>query len=143
MSMVRVEGADGRASVRAESSAAAFAALRCRDDILQAMFWLRGEGFASEGDNESLARFLGVDAALVRDQLAALRRDGFVEQVDDRFFLSEVGVQEGGRRFADEFADLQLTAHGECPPDCPHCEGIDRASCSHCAIEPSPRPSWA
>ncbi|MBA2487848.1 MAG: hypothetical protein H0V36_00810 [Chloroflexi bacterium] len=141
--MLRVDGPEERPSFGAEAAAAGLAALRCRDDILQAMFWLRGEGFANEGDEESLARFLGVDAALVRDQLAVLTRDGFLEQVDDRFLLSEVGVQEGGRRFADEFADLQLTAHGECPPDCPHCEGIDRASCSHCGIEPSPRPPWA
>lgn len=143
MSAPRIAGSDARRSDGAEASAAGLAALRCRDDILQAMFWLRGEGFGSATDHESLARFLSVDAALVRDQLVVLTRDGLLEQEDGRFLLSEVGVHEGGRRFADEFADLQLTAHGECAPDCPHCEGIDRSSCSHCGTEPSLRPPWA
>ncbi len=108
-------------------------ALQCRDDILQAMFWLRGEGFGEESDTASLASFLVVDEGLLREQTSALVVDGLLEEDDGRYRLSEIGVREGGRRFADEFADLQKTAHGECGPDCPICRGISRDKCVHCA----------
>ncbi len=109
------------------------AALRCRDDILQAMFWMRGEGFGEDTDAAALSRLISADVALIADQLAVLVTDGHLEPVRERYRLSATGQQEGGRRFADEFAGLQLTAHGECPPDCPHCEGIARDGCTHCA----------
>ncbi len=108
-------------------------ALRCRDDILQAMFWMLGEGFGEDSDTQGLARLISADAVLVAEQIAVLVADGQLEPVGARFRLSAVGQHEGGRRFADEFAGLQLTAHGECPPDCPHCEGIARDGCTHCA----------
>jgi len=108
-------------------------ALRCRDDILQAMFWMRGEGFGEDTDAAALSRLISADVALIADQLAVLVTDGHLEPVGERYRLSATGQQEGGRRFADEFAGLQLTAHGECPPDCPHCEGIARDGCTHCA----------
>jgi len=109
------------------------AVLRCRDDILQAMFWMRGEGFGEETDAAALSRLISADVDLITDQLAALVTDGHLEPVGESYRLSVTGQQEGGRRFADEFAGLQLTAHGECPPDCPHCEGIARDGCTHCA----------
>ncbi|MBA2314479.1 MAG: hypothetical protein H0V87_03750 [Chloroflexi bacterium] len=112
---------------------AGLAAMRCRDDILQALYWLRGEGFGADADADAIARLVTLDAGLVREQLAQLVGEGLLEARGSRFQLTDAGSREGGRRFADEFADLQLTAHGECAPDCPHCEGIDRAEgCSHC-----------
>lgn len=108
-------------------------ALRCRDDILQAMYWLRGEGFGENADARSLAGFLVLDEDMLREQLALLAEDGYLEESGGSYWLSEVGVREGGRRFADEFADLQKTAHGECGPDCPVCKGVPRDACAHCA----------
>ncbi len=108
-------------------------ALRCRDDILQAMYWMRGEGFGEEADARSLAGFLVLDEGLLSEQLTILTEDGYLEESGGRYRLSEIGVREGGRRFADEFADLQKTAHGECGPDCPVCKGIPRDACAHCA----------
>jgi len=110
-------------------------ALRCRDDILQAMYWMRGEGFGKEADARSLSGFLVVDEGLLREQLAFLAREGYLEESGGRYRLSELGIREGGRRFADEFAGLQGTAHGECAPDCPHCQGVPRDRCVHCADE--------
>lgn len=107
--------------------------LRCRDDILQAMYWMRGEGFGDEVDAESLGSLLVVDGALLRAQLAVLAADGLLEQDGSRYRLSAEGVREGGRRFADEFSDLQKTAHGECGPDCPICKGQPRDACAHCS----------
>lgn len=107
--------------------------LRCRDDILQSMFWMRGEGFAEEADVQMLTAFMAVDDATLSKQLAILVEDGYLEVTEGRYRLSEVGSQEGGRRFADEMNDLQKTAHGECGPDCPVCKGLSRDSCPHCA----------
>lgn len=108
-------------------------ALRCRDDILQSMYWMRGEGFAEEADVQTLITFMAEDEAMLREQLAILVADGHLEERDGRYRLSESGSREGGRRFADEMTDLQKTAHGECGPDCPVCAGMSRDSCPHCA----------
>ena len=108
-------------------------ALRCRDDILQAMYWMRGEGFGEEADAGMLQSFLVVDEALLREQLEILVEEGYLEETGGRYRLSALGVKEGGRRFADEFSDLQHMAHGDCGPDCPHCKGIPRDACVHCA----------
>ncbi len=110
-------------------------ALRCRDDILQAMYWMRGEGFGEEADVQMLQSFLVVDEALLREQLEILAEEGYLEESNGRYRLSELGVKEGGRRFADEFSGLQSTAHGDCGPDCPTCKGVPRDSCAHCAPE--------
>lgn len=115
------------------------AALRCRDDILQAMYWMRGEGFGEEADAGSLVSFLAVDEGLLREQLVILVEEGYLEEYGGRYRLSELGVREGGRRFADEFAGLQRTAHGQCGPDCPHCRDIPRDNCVHCPPDGSER----
>ena len=112
------------------------AALRCRDDILQAMYWMRGEGFGEEADVQMLRSFLVVDEVLLREQLGILAEEGYLlEESEGRYRLSELGVTEGGRRFADEFSSLQSTAHGDCGPECPTCKGVPRDACLHCAPE--------
>jgi hypothetical protein len=111
------------------------AALRCRDDILQAMYWMRGEGFGEETDGQMLQSFLVVDEDLLQEQLGILAEEGYLEEVGGRYRLSELGIKEGGRRFADEFSGLQSTAHGDCGPECPTCKGVPRDSCAHCAPE--------
>jgi len=108
-------------------------ALRCRDDILQSMYWMRGEGFAEDADVQTLITFMAEDEAMLTEQLTILVADGHLEESDGRYRLSDSGSKEGGRRFADEMTDLQKTAHGECGPDCPVCAGMSRDSCPHCA----------
>src|SRR4028119_421771 len=106
------------------------AALRCRDDILQAMYWMRGEGFGEETDGQMLQSFLVVDEDLLQEQLGTLAEEGYLEESRGRYRLSELGIKEGGRRFADEFSGLQSTAHGDCGPECPTCKGVPRDSCA-------------
>lgn len=115
-------------------------ALRCRDDILQAMYWMRGEGFGEDADVNSLVSFLALEESLLREQLGILVEEGYLEESGGRYRLSELGSKEGGRRFADEFSGLQETAHGECGPECPHCQGIPRDACVHCAPDEEPAP---
>ena len=108
--------------------------LRCRDDILQVMYWMRGEGFGEHHTTASLAGFLVVEDLFLKRQLAVLVEDGLLILGDGAYSLSDDGVREGGRRFHDEFADLQKSAHGECGPDCPYCKGIRGEDCPHCQI---------
>lgn len=112
-----------------------FEDLRCRDEILQAMFWMRGENLHAQADASILARFLAVERPLLEEQLAALDRSGHVRRRNGGYVLTELGQQEGGRRFADEFSGLQSTAHGDCGPECPTCKGVPRDACLHCAPE--------
>ena len=92
-----------------------------RGEILQALYWMRGEGLAEEIQPSALAEFLVADAVTVSDQLARLAIEGYLEQVvgaTDRFRLTERGAAEGARSFRDEFAELTRATHGECSSDC-------------------------
>lgn len=97
--------------------------LAAQDEVLQVMFWMRGEGIAEEVSAAEIARFtgasenaaLGVLERLVGRSLVARARG----DASARFRLTADGVREGGRRFADEFADLTKPGHGECnDPEC-------------------------
>jgi hypothetical protein len=107
-------------------------ALQCRDDTLQVMYWMRGEGLGADVDLTQLASFLTVGEGFLREQVAILIEEGMIAGSSGRYWLTEQGLREGGRRFHDEFADLQKTAHGECGPDCPYCKGIRGEDCPHC-----------
>ena len=99
-----------------------------RSEILQVMYWLRGEGFGEEVDASVIERFLGVDASTGIEYLDQLVEEGLIERIGDLYTLSELGRREGGLEFAQSFEDLTNQAHGECGPDCPHCfppEGVD------------------
>lgn len=97
--------------------------LEAQDEILQVMYWLRGEGLARDVSPADVSRFTGASESDVATVLTLLVGRGLVSavrgDVGQRFALSSGGVREGGRRFADEFADLTKPGHGECnDPDC-------------------------
>lgn len=99
-----------------------------RSEILQVMYWLRGEGFGEEVDAAQIERFLGVEAESGVAYLDQLVEEGLIDRVGDLYSLSELGRKEAGFEFAQSFEDLTNQAHGECGPDCPHCfppEGVD------------------
>lgn len=97
---------------------AALAALYWRSEILQVMYWLRGEGLGEVVDPPMLERFLGVDAQVGVGYLDRLVCDGYLDAVRDGYVLSESGLAEGRTEFALSFADLTRPAHGECSADC-------------------------
>ena len=94
--------------------------LQARDEVLQVMFWMLGENIAHELDAAYVARFLALPERVIADALEVLARERLVLHgaSADRYRLSEDGIREGGRRFADEFRDLTKQAHGECAPGC-------------------------
>jgi hypothetical protein len=89
-----------------------------RSEILQVMYWLRGEGFADQVDAQLLERFLGVDAEIGVQYLDRLVEEGYVEAVGGRYSLSETGRREGALEFATAFEELTRPSHGECSDDC-------------------------
>ena len=111
-------------------------ALYWRDEILQVMYWYKGEGFGERVSVRDLRTFLPADEELLASQMEAMVVDGYLARCDDtptpRYTFTEYGAREGARRFADEFSDITMQGHGECGPDCPHCKGVARDECVHC-----------
>jgi hypothetical protein len=107
-----------------------------RDEVLQVMYWYRGEGFGETVTTQELQLFLPADEGLLNAQLERMVGEGYLVHAGDgpvpRYAFTDYGAREGARRFADEFAGLTSQGHGECGPDCPHCKGIPRDSCVHC-----------
>ena len=96
--------------------------LRWRDELLQILYWMRGEGLGEAVSPGDLLPFLPGGEAQVREHLERLVAEGYARRVEGsppRYALTDLGVREGGRRFADAFAGLTRQAHGECnDPDC-------------------------
>ncbi len=108
-----------------------------RDEILQVMYWYRGEGFGEIIAARDLMTFLPADEHFLTSQLDCMVIEGYLVRQDDaptpRYTFTEYGAREGARRFADEFSGLTGQAHGECGPNCPHCRDIPRDRCVHCS----------
>jgi hypothetical protein len=92
-----------------------------RSEILQAMYWMDGEGIASAVSPSRLAEFLDTTPDAMATLVGQLVRDGFLRPLDDdpgRVVMTEAGRNEGARSFGDEFAELTRPAHAECGPGC-------------------------
>lgn len=105
------------------------------DEILQVMYWLRGENIAQDVAPQELARWVALDAAQIEPLLERLVDSNLVEHVADRelrYRLTSSGAFEGGRRFADEFSDLTKPGHYECAdPNCECKRSGNPADCVH------------
>jgi hypothetical protein len=93
-------------------------ALRVRDEVLQAMYWMRSEGLADAPGADELARFLAVPAGTLSPYLERFESDGYLARVEGGWKLTEFGAETGKRTFAEEFADLTRPTHGDCDEDC-------------------------
>ena len=91
-----------------------------QDEVLQVMYWMRGEGFGTKLTTVNLQRFLQASDDVLQVNLSQLAKNGLVNlNVDGKYELTEAGVKEGGRRFADEFEGMLKQGHYECnDPDC-------------------------
>jgi hypothetical protein len=89
-----------------------------RDEILQLMYWLRGEGLLEDVASDDLRRFLEADPGRLEERLVQLVQDGYLEPAREekgRYQLSALGIEEGRRRFVDEFAPfVGRESHGAC-----------------------------
>ena len=93
-------------------------ALRVREEVLQAMYWMRSEGFGDSPRVDELARFLAVPEGTLGVYLERFVDEGYLVGAGDGFALTERGADLGKRTFAEEFADLTRPGHGECDEDC-------------------------
>jgi hypothetical protein len=93
-------------------------ALKIRDEVLQAMYWMAGEGLAEAPTAEELSRFLAVPPATLSVYLEEFVRTRYLVRKGDRFRMTPKGAELGKRSFADEFAGLTGPTHGECDEDC-------------------------
>lgn len=125
------------------AGADALDALFWRSEILQALYWLQGEGLASDSTPTALASFLVADPEVVGQQVVRLVGEGFLEPAADpaRIRLTALGLREGGRSFKDEFEGLTRPAHYECGPGC-WCKDPDHFGepCPNHQPAPAPAP---
>ncbi len=94
--------------------------LKSRDEILQVMYWMTGEGLGSEFSIADLQKFLAGEQAVLAEDLQVMVSSGLLQNSrSDTFALTDQGKLEGGRRFADEFESMVKPGHFECDePDC-------------------------
>ncbi|MDQ3829836.1 MAG: hypothetical protein M3361_11140 [Candidatus Tectomicrobia bacterium] len=101
-----------------------FQAIYWRDEILQLMFWLRGEGLFEDVAPDDLRRFLEADPGRLEERLEQLVQEGYLDSSSGdgrRYRLNALGIEEGRRRFVDEFTPfLGRESHVVCGD--PACE---------------------
>lgn len=96
--------------------------LRWRDELLQVMYWMLGEGLGARPTVSQIQTFLGADPLAVGYSLERMAGEGYVRELGEGCFeLTALGMTDGKRSFADEFSALTHQAHGECSPDCTFC----------------------
>src|ERR687885_591213 len=77
-----------------------------RDGIPQLMFWLRGEALLEDVAPDDLRRFLETDPGRLEERLEQLVQEGYLDPAPGetrRYRLTALGIDEGRRRFVDEF----------------------------------------
>lgn len=104
---------------------AALDALFWRDEILQVLFWMQGEGLVQAASAEDLLPFLQGERDTIARYLEKFADEGYLiretggnERSEMRYALSNRGEEEGARRFSEAFSGMQKQGHGACSSDC-------------------------
>ena len=99
--------------------------LHWQDEILQMMYWMRGEKLGDSATPDQLNRFLNLEPTALETALQRLLAHRLIcvhagASRQTAFQLTERGIEEGERRFMDEFASyLGHESHIECSdPNC-------------------------
>jgi len=101
-----------------------------REEVLQICYWYQGEGFGDEYTPTVLNTFLNCDVDAIGEAFVELHEQGFLKPIKGNaasYKFTKKGKKEGGRLFADSFAELQKAQHGECAAGC--CDGDDHSQC--------------
>ena len=97
-----------------------------RDEIPEAMYWLRNEGLGDRVDPELLDRFIWTDVKVDRQCLESLVAQGLLRRTRAGLYeLTEAGLNHGARLFEDDFAEFQLAT-----------EAFSACACGCCGAEP-------
>jgi len=95
-----------------------------QDEILQLMFWMQGEKLGDAASAAQIRQFLQLSELEVVEALRQLTDRGLLGPITDSdksvYRLTGAGVEEGKRRFHEEFSPyLGRESHMECEdPDC-------------------------
>ena len=91
-----------------------------RDEVMEAMYWMLGEGIEDAVDPADLRGFLDAPPDVLDRTFETLEDGGHLEAIDGGYVFTDRGDREAARRFADEFGDIQGfdEAHNDCGPDC-------------------------
>lgn len=113
-------------------------ALFWREEILQVLYWMDGEGFGSRVSAPQIITFLNTNSANLLYHLEKMVEQGYLDLQGDSFGegslvgLSSLGKKEAGRQFSEAFQGLQKAGHGECGPGCEFCYGTDGSKLDNC-----------
>jgi hypothetical protein len=118
VSAVHVHDVDVAPKTEPRDTAQSIDYLHWRDEILQVMYWLNGEGLGDSPGAAQIQNFVGASEDIVTSTLTRMVEDGFVVLEAGGFRLSDFGRHEGGRSFEDEFHGLTHQGHGECSTNC-------------------------
>jgi len=107
-----------------------------REEILQICYWYQGEGLGNVYSAKTIQPFLNYDEDLIEIAFKELIDEGCFELATGSikgYSFTEKGKTQGGRLFADSFADFQKAGHGECAAGC--CDDGDHSQCGDdCAL---------
>ncbi len=114
-------------------------ALFWREEILQVLYWMEGEGLE---DAVPVSRLLSLLNTTSENLLLHLKKNiitGYLQTEDEELSenssikLTPFGKKEGGNIFRNAFESMQKGGHGECGPDCEFCysEGEKLEDCVH------------
>ncbi|MEO5674173.1 MAG: hypothetical protein ABIQ74_05975 [Chitinophagales bacterium] len=110
-----------------------------REEILQVLYWMQGEGLA---EAVPVSRLLSLLSTSTPNLLLHLQKNivaGYLKTNDDEVNenssvqLTAAGKKEAGGIFRNAFEGMQKGGHGECGPDCEFCyhEGEKLEDCVH------------
>ena len=124
-------------------------ALFWKDEILQILYWMNGEGLGEEVPAAQILALLQTNEDNLHYHLAKLVDEGVLEssstaiESQTMIKLATDSKKEAGRRFADAFQGYQKAGHGECGPDCEFCYGPDGQKLENCVHNCATAPQHA
>ena len=110
-----------------------------REEILQVLYWMDGEGLADAVPFNRLMVLLNTTPGNLLLHLQKNIEAGYLKTEDDEVSensfvqLTLAGKKEAGSIFRNAFEGMQKGGHGECGPDCEFCyhEGEKLEDCVH------------
>lgn len=113
-------------------------ALFWKDEILQILYWIKGEGLGNEVPFIQVLSLLNTNEENLRYHIQKLVNEEVLlsntAEIDrnSKISLSSEMHKEAGKRFAEAFQGYQKAGHGECGPDCEFCYGPDGHKLENC-----------
>lgn len=109
-----------------------------KDEILQIMYWMNGEGLGSSVPASQILALLNTSEDNLLYHLEKMSKEGVLSvkgtpiDRNSKFSLSSSAKKVAGQRFAEAFQGFQKAGHGECGPDCEFCYGPNGTKLENC-----------